>query len=94
MTFFIGFLCCSYVLKCIYICLQDLGGSDHFIDATEIDNISAPLHRQAVLAEILQRLSAVAESVVFADKYSHSVVADIDILIGMDTYWRFIYRTL
>ena len=74
----------------VSICLQDLGGSDHVIHATEIDNISAPLHRPAVPAEILQRLSAVAESFVFADKYSHSVVADIDILIGMDTYWRFI----
>ena len=71
----------------MYNCiLQDRHGSNHSLLVTEIPVICAPLYRPEVPSDFLESLGGVE----FADDYSESKDAKIDILIGLDAYWRFI----
>lgn len=54
--------------------------------ATEVQSICAPLLRQSVPLDLLQSLGEVQ----FADSYDTAARLEIDVLVGLDNYWRLI----
>ena len=71
------------VFHCI---LQDSRNVDHSLLATEVDVICTPLFQPATIPEILQSLGDVE----LAHVYDQSEELKVDILIGLDSYWRFV----
>ena len=71
----------------MYSCLlQDRRGSSHSLLVTEVPVICAPLCRPEIPPDILERLGCVE----LADDYSVGEEVQIDMLIGLDAYWRFV----
>ena len=66
--------------------LQDNHGTDQPLLATAVDVICAPLSRPSLGHDILNSFGDIS----FADHYETGSVVKIDILIGMDSYWRFV----
>ena len=66
--------------------LQDNHGTDQPLLATAVDVICAPLSRPSLGRDILNSFGDIS----FADHYETGSVVKIDILIGMDSYWRFV----
>jgi len=58
------------------------------ISATEVPVVCAPLFRRQVPSEVLSQFGTVE----LVEDYSQSQHLNIDILIGMDNYWRFVRR--
>ena len=65
---------------------QDNHGTDRPLLATAVDVICAPLSRPSLGHDILNSFGDIS----FADHYETRSVVKIDILIGMDSYWRFV----
>ena len=70
-----------YDLNLIYI-----GGNKHSLPAVEVDVICPPLRRRKVSKEIIHSLSHLK----LADDYDVNRDLNIDILIGVDYYWKFV----
>ena len=66
--------------------LQDNHGTDQPLLATAVDVICAPLSRPSLGHDILNSFGDIS----FADHYETGSVVKIDILIGKDSYWRFV----
>ena len=66
--------------------LQDNHGTDQPLLATAVDVICVPLSRPSLGHDILNSFGDIS----FADHYETGSVVKIDILIGMDSYWRFV----
>ena len=66
--------------------LQDNHGTDQPLLATAVDVICAPLSRPSLGHDILNSFGDIS----FADHYETGSVVKIDLLIGMDSYWRFV----
>ena len=66
--------------------LQDNHDTDQPLLATAVDVICAPLSRPSLGHDILNSFGDIS----FADHYETGSVVKIDILIGMDSYWRFV----
>ena len=66
--------------------LQENHGTDQPLLATAVDVICAPLSRPSLGHDILNSFGDIS----FADHYETGSVVKIDILIGMDSYWRFV----
>ena len=66
--------------------LQDNHGTDQPLLATAVDVICRPLLRPSLGHDILNSFGDIS----FADHYETGSVVKIDILIGMDSYWRFV----
>ena len=66
--------------------LQDNHGTDQPLLATAVDVICAPLSRPSLGHDILNSFGDIS----IAGHYETGSVVKIDILIGMDSYWRFV----
>lgn len=66
--------------------LLDTQGHNHSVCAVEVMSICPPLRRQRVPEEVLQSLSHLP----LADDYGHDRDLTLDILVGVDNYWRFV----
>lgn len=66
--------------------LTDNKGENHSVFAVEVMSICPPLRRQRVSDEAMQALSLLK----LAEDYGHDRDLTLDILIGVDNYWRFI----
>ncbi|XP_076038379.1 uncharacterized protein LOC143023660 [Oratosquilla oratoria] len=64
----------------------DTQGNPHSILAVEVETICPPLSRQRIPSDVLQSLSHLQ----LADDYGHDGDLTLDILIGVDNYWRFV----
>lgn len=71
------------IFHCI---LQDVNQSDHSLLATEVNTICAPLFRPAIPSAVLESLGQVE----FGQEYESPEELDVDILVGLDAYWRFV----
>ena len=69
--------------------LIDYNGSSHSLIAAEINEICARLFRPSVPKEGIKAFS----SLQLADDYSNSRHVTVDILIGLDAYWRFMVHS-
>ena len=65
-------------------------GLAHPLIAAAVPTISKPLYRAKVSPENLNEFGALH----FADHYNLDRTTDINILIGIDQYWRFIHPNL
>ena len=68
------------------VSLQDIHGTEHTLSATAVDVICAPLFRPRVSPDVLASFGEVC----YADQYHIGSVVNVDILIGMDSFWRFV----
>ena len=66
--------------------LTDNEGQNHSLCAVEVMSICPPLRRQRVSDEVMRSLSHLK----LAEDYGHDRDLTLDILIGVDNYWRFI----
>lgn len=66
--------------------LTDTQGKNHSVHAVEVTSICPPLRRQRVPDDVLQSFSHLQ----LAEDYGHDRDLTLDILIGVDNYWRFI----
>ena len=66
--------------------LLDMQGETHILSAAEMPVICAPLVRTCVPQEILEYFSHVS----MADDYSRNRYLEVDILVGIDFYWKLI----
>ena len=62
-----------------------IGGDEHVIQATAIEDVCTPLCRPAVSQELLQSFGVALE---LDEDYSKEETLRVDILIGLDVYWR------
>ena len=68
------------------VSLQDANGMDHTLLATAVDVICAPLFRPEIPKQTLESFDEIS----FADRYDCGSVVKVDLLIGLDAYWRFV----
>ena len=70
------------------VTLQDETGADHTLFATEVPAICDPLVRPEVSQQVLQSFGELS----WASDCDYSELAEIqvDILIGLDSYWKFV----
>ena len=70
------------------VTLQDETGTDHTLFATEVPAIFAPLVHPEVSQQVLQSFGELS----WASDCDYSELAEIqvDILIGLDSYWKFV----
>ena len=66
--------------------LLDMKGETHILSAAEIPVICAPLARTSVPQEILDYFSHVK----LADDYARNRYLQVDILVGIDFYWKLV----
>ena len=66
--------------------LTDIKGHNHSLFAVEVMSICPPLRRKRVSDGVMQSLSHLQ----LAEDYGHDRDLTLDILIGVDNYWRFI----
>ncbi|KAK4324412.1 hypothetical protein Pmani_004972 [Petrolisthes manimaculis] len=66
--------------------LIDREGNNHSVFAVEVTTICPPLSRQRVPYDVLRSLSHLQ----LADDYGHDRDLTLDILVGVDNYWRFV----
>ncbi|XP_076037198.1 uncharacterized protein LOC143022737 [Oratosquilla oratoria] len=64
----------------------DTQGNPHSILAVEVETICPPLSRQRIPSNVLQSLSHLQ----LADDYGRDRDLTLDILVGVDNYWRFV----
>ncbi|XP_076044820.1 uncharacterized protein LOC143027420 [Oratosquilla oratoria] len=64
----------------------DTQGNPHSILAVEVETICPPLSRQRIPSDVLRSLSHLQ----LADDYGSDRDLTLDILIGVDNYWRFV----
>ena len=69
--------------------ISDLKGNSHFLQAAEIPSICAPLNRTQIPATVLERFKGLK----FADNYGSNNHFKVDILVGLNAYWRFVDPT-
>lgn len=68
------------------VSLIDTQGYKHSVFAVEVMSICPPLRRQRVPDDVMQSLSHLQ----LADDYGHDRDLTLDILVGVDNYWRFV----
>lgn len=68
------------------VSLIDRQGSNHSMFAVDVMSICPPLRRQRVPDDVLQSLTHLQ----LADDYGHDRNLTLDILVGVDNYWRFV----
>ncbi|KAK3896281.1 hypothetical protein Pcinc_000025 [Petrolisthes cinctipes] len=66
--------------------LIDSEGNNHSVFAVDVTTICPPLSRQRVPYDVLRSLSHLQ----LADDYEHDRDLTLDILVGVDNYWRFV----
>ncbi|KAK4322472.1 hypothetical protein Pmani_006812 [Petrolisthes manimaculis] len=66
--------------------LIDSEGNNHSVFAVEVTTICPPLSRQRVPYDVLRSLSHLQLN----DDYGHDRDLTLDILVGVDNYWRFV----
>ena len=74
-------------LRNIYnVVMRDDSDSDQSLLSTEIPVICAPLYRPEIPSSFLESFGDVQ----FADDYTSGKEVKVDILIGLDAYWKFV----
>ena len=68
------------------VLLSDSHGFEHPLLATEIPVVCAPMFRPKVPPELIESFGEIQ----FSDVYDVSAEVTIDVLIGLDNYWKFI----
>ena len=66
--------------------LLDCKGDNHSLIAAEIHDICAPLFRPSIPNHLIKEFTSLS----LADDYTNNRHITIDILIGLDAYWRFV----
>ena len=66
--------------------LIDTIGNNHSVFAVEIMSVCLPLSHQRVPSDVLQSLSHLP----LADDYGHDRDLILDMLVGVDNYWKFV----
>ena len=62
---------------------------DHTLLATAVDVICAPLFHPEIPKQTLDSFGEIS----FADRYDCGSVVKVDLLIGLDAYWGFVFTT-
>lgn len=72
------------------VSVGDVKQVKHDITAAAVDVICVPLSRPAVPSEILDSFG----NVTFADQYEFGSMVKVDLLFGLDVYWRFVLQSV
>ena len=74
-------------LRNIYnVILESSQGSGHSLHCTEVPVICAPIYRPEVPSDLMSAFGELQ----FADVYGTGLEVKVDILIGLDSYWKFV----
>ena len=74
-------------LRNIYnVILESAQGSGHPLHCTEVPVLCTPIYRPEVPSDLMSAFGEVQ----FADAYGIGLEVKVDILIGLDSYWKFV----